>query len=644
MAEVTAFDVKTAFSRNVALSKMSEELLERCASLCNTYRCSPKEMSNEYEALAMADTDNTGNVFTIASFGKLEHMMEQKRKVAMAAKQKSTPTASGKRASFTTPGGGLDSSGKKRKGDSSISPAVSSTNASPDGRMSQGDRITSYSMRTNNGQLVASLNSGLGARGMFQRSTQEPLGMRCRINTEPDGFHNVQSRYRYMYTELEERAAALDRHLNTIEADISKKIAVEEVAPIGIPSQDTVWVCGRVCNETSEGKMNKTSVVLEGSRRSSAGRTVHLDLSDAPSYALFPGQIVMAEGVSANGRRLNVKQLIEGVPRPMPSTTPEQLLEFNYSSSHQNGKAVNVVCATGPFTTSDSLDFQPLQDLLVAMLGTNPDVVVLMGPFVDIAHPLVKDGDIEIADDEGTVECYSFERLFVEKVCGNLQAFFAEDQETPTNFVLIPALGDAYHENVYPQPPFGDRDLVHSDLFDEKLGKLQLPHCKKGSMRQRVHLLPNPCTFSINEVMFGCTSHDALFALSSEEISANVPGDRLARLASHFIRQQSFFPMFPVPANSSVQLDLRHSKNWTMEKTPDVLLLPSRLTPMAKNVNGALVVNPGTLTKGAAGGTYATLDIHPLDQDKLRDAVLKAPTEALPHCVEQRTAVKIVRI
>lgn len=47
---------------------------------------------------------------------------------------------------------------------------------------------------------------------------------------------------------------------------------------------------GRICCD-SLGKMNAKSVILEGSRDTSAGRSVPLDLSDLKQYSLFPGQV-----------------------------------------------------------------------------------------------------------------------------------------------------------------------------------------------------------------------------------------------------------------------------------------------------------------------------------------------------------------
>ena len=52
---------------------------------------------------------------------------------------------------------------------------------------------------------------------------------------------------------------------------------------------------------------------------------------------------------------------------------------------------------------------------------------------------------------------------------------------------------------------------------------------------------PNPVTFSINEVTIGISTNDILFHLASEEVSrqsADVPSDRLGRLAEHVVQQQ----------------------------------------------------------------------------------------------------------
>lgn len=59
----------------------------------------------------------------------------------------------------------------------------------------------------------------------------------------------------------------------------------------------------------------------------------------------------------------------------------------------------------------------------------------------------------------------------------------------------------------------------------------------------------------VNEVLFGVCSNDVLFSLTSDEVSQNIEGNRLARLAGHLLQQQSFSPQFPVPQNLLAQVN-----------------------------------------------------------------------------------------
>jgi DNA polymerase alpha subunit B len=161
------------------------------------------------------------------------------------------------------------------------------------------------------------------------------------------------------------------------------------------------------------------------------------------------------------------------------------------------------------------------------------------------------------------------------------------------------------------------------------------------SHRRRVHCLPNPCTFQINELVFGVTATDILFHLSMEETNANLPpGSRLRHIAQHLIQQQSYYPLFP--PNKSVNLDLKQNKGWKMPCRPDLLIVPSRLSPFCSPVlESTLVLNPGQLTKGTTGGTYATMEIQPIARDAWDDAV---DDVELPHNIHDRVLVEIKRI
>lgn len=77
---------------------------------------------------------------------------------------------------------------------------------------------------------------------------------------------NLPSRYRFMYTTLEERARAQEKMLLRLQDDlVARGLEAEaEVTPVGVPKQETVTVIGRVCCEAPEGRINKASVLLEG--------------------------------------------------------------------------------------------------------------------------------------------------------------------------------------------------------------------------------------------------------------------------------------------------------------------------------------------------------------------------------------------
>jgi len=81
-----------------------------------------------------------------------------------------------------------------------------------------------------------------------------------------------------------------------------------------------------------------------------------------------------------------------------------------------------------------------------------------------------------------------------------------------------------------------------------------------------------------------------------------------------------------------------------MQRSPDVLILPSRLAHMARDVLGTVIVNPGSLAKGPNGGTFAEISIHPLKEEELRAQHLENTREEVPHAVSARTAVNIMKI
>ena len=60
-------------------------------------------------------------------------------------------------------------------------------------------------------------------------------------------------------------------------------------------------MAGRIVAEwETSGALNEQSVLLEGSREASSGARVRLDLSQLPSFRIFPGQVRRGGGMEAS--------------------------------------------------------------------------------------------------------------------------------------------------------------------------------------------------------------------------------------------------------------------------------------------------------------------------------------------------------
>jgi DNA polymerase alpha subunit B len=266
---------------------------------------------------------------------------------------------------------------------------------------------------------------------------------------------NVDKKYRYMFTTLPERARALDQRLTKMAGEMEERYGMENVSAVGVPCTEEVQVVGRICNEAHEGRINKTSVVLEGDRGNAGGARIELGLEALKTYSVFPGQIVGVQGLNPSGRKMVAKKICEGVPKPMAKSKAGELMKLQYDD--RNGQPLSVFAASGPFTTSGDLDYAPLVDLLAIASRLQPDAVILTGPFVDVNHPLCKDGEVNFEDVDGNKVPVTYETVFQDRVARTIEEFFDDGQACPTQFILVPSLEDAFHDNVYPQPPFADR-------------------------------------------------------------------------------------------------------------------------------------------------------------------------------------------
>ncbi|XP_069866006.1 DNA polymerase alpha subunit B [Dipodomys merriami] len=433
-----------------------------------------------------------------------------------------------------------------------------------------------YNSRNNRGEVVNTFGWSQGVcwsgRGGAGNPSLKVIGY-----PEP-----LTGSYKFMFQKLPDIREVLTCKIEELGGELKEHYKIESFTPLLVPVQEPVTLLGQICCD-SNGKLNSKSVILEGDREHSSGAQIPVDLSELREYSLFPGQVVIMEGINTTGRRLVATKLYEGVPLPFYQPTEEE----------RDFEQTVVFLACGPYTTSDSITYDPLLDLITIINQDRPDVCVLFGPFLDAKHEQV----------EKCLLTSPFEDVF--KQC--LRTIIESTRSSGSHLIFVPSLRDVHHEPVYPQPPFSYSDLSRED-------------------KKRVQFVSEPCTLSINGVIFGLTSTDLLFHMGAEEISCSAgASDRFSRILKHILTQRSYYPLYPPPED--MPIDYEHLYAYAqLPVTPDVLVVPSELRYFVKDILGCVCVNPGRLTKGQVGGTFGRLYLRrkPMDWEKRRGLSIAA--------------------
>ncbi|GFR52569.1 hypothetical protein Agub_g15161 [Astrephomene gubernaculifera] len=393
-------------------------------------------------------------------------------------------------------------------------------------------------------------------------------------------------------------------------------------------AQQPVWVAGRILPEAEGAPLNPESLLLEGCREASGGARVRLDVSCLPGFRVFPGQSVCVYGLNPTGSKFIAQRLVTHVPPPAPGASVLAAGESSSGNAAEVAAAVrssgmSMVVAAGPYCLTEDLSYSPLEELLSYCSAHPPDVLLLLGPFVDSEHPSLAAGSA----------CRTAEELMREEVLRRLAAWRQQQQQqgdagaagNTTTIALMPAVRDMTALPVMPQPPLSSAAAAVGPP-------------------DTVVALQNPCTALLGPLVVSGGSSDLLKALSAAELSRVRPGaqvERLPALASHVLGQRSLYPLYPAPPGTC--LDTSHYTQLQLPVAPDLLLLPSDLAPFAKvlappaweagappglnNNNPAagagagagssssaapvVVLNPGRLSRGGAGGTFAHVVVVP---------------------------------
>lgn len=316
---------------------------------------------------------------------------------------------------------------------------------------------------------------------------------------------------------------------------------------------------------------------------------MQLNCAACPSVAAFPGQLVAVLGRSGMaGTTFHARDFIAGLPTPSPSAqvptlSPEQL---------------HMLVLSGPFSLKSNLDYSPLQQAIDYATKVGPQVLILKGPFVDANNKLVQDGDTEIPGED---EPCTFEELYNRHVLPILyKSLQTLRRARTTEIFVVPSLEETLCFHPMPQPPL-DQSLAAA------VGSAGFEQLK----RVGVKFLPNPAHLDINGLKVSITSADALSPVLRSGLVLRPEEKKIEQALRLLQQQRTFFPVLPrEPAQVS---EARAAALDFPEKgVPDICIFPSVSgTPSGTFVDEKLFVNPGSVCRPVAKGTFAEIWVAP---------------------------------
>lgn len=385
-----------------------------------------------------------------------------------------------------------------------------------------------------------------------------------------------------------EASGILDDRIDDFMALVRDYHRIDESEFGSAASQGTaeIYAVGRIACDSAEGKLNAASLVLETSRKTGAGRRIPLNVTKLSGYQFFPGQIVALKGINSSGSEFIVQEILEIPLLPNAASAPAVIEAHrerlrggpDAMDSDDEPAPLNVLFGSGPYTTDDNLDFEPLHALCSQAADTYVDALVLCGPFIDIDHPLIATGDFDLPDDVPVdPDTSTMSTVFKYMISPALNRLATANPAI--TILLVPSVRDVIDKHVsWPQDPFPRKEL---------------------GLPKSVKIIGNPMTLSLNETVLGISSQDALYELRHEELfskGAKSTGDLLSRLPRHMIEQRHYYPVFPPTDRSKLPktgtsdgrpvgaaLDTSYLMLGDMVNVrPDVLVAPSSLPPFAR--------------------------------------------------------------
>ncbi|PIN00093.1 DNA polymerase alpha-primase complex, polymerase-associated subunit B [Handroanthus impetiginosus] len=477
-------EIKAEFTKCGYNFDDEEEILQKCLTFCIQYKLSAADIVSSWEVYSL----NRGLESTVQSshMGAFLEQLQNEQRDKVREKESglhlySNDVAMILNGNYEDIEGLLDTpTNRHTSSREKSSDSAQKTNGSKFTFEKTIESVTPFGSRKNKFVVQTMLNEHLGMQTLKVEEDH--------ANSEDDIIKRVQPSQkcsllinrsqlepgcRFMYDRIEDKFNFLENLINNrASAYVSTGLYDKPVDP-SIASQKSIFAVGMICCE-EEGRLKEKPVLLQSSVEHSGGQRVRLDLQKLNQFSIFPGQVVGIEGHNPSGHCLIASKIIDHVPLSVTSSEEHppkrQAMDHNLQLTNPSldTSELSMIVAAGPFTTSDNLLFEPLTELLSYARRNQPQLLVLLGPFIDSDHPEVRKGTVN----------QTFDEMFHLEILEKLQDY-VEYMGSTVRVIFMPSLRDANHDFVFPQPAFE----VHPTDFNNQ-----------------IYSISNPGTFCANEV------------------------------------------------------------------------------------------------------------------------------------------------
>jgi DNA polymerase alpha subunit B len=116
--------------------------------------------------------------------------------------------------------------------------------------------------------------------------------------------------------------------------------------------------------------------------------------------------------------------------------------------------SLSVYLFSGPYTFSDSLDFKPLKHIVDLISEKQPNLVILSGPFLDVTHNLIGEGELFYKDEDDSVNCFEDQEVYA----AIKEYLLKRIDASATKIAMLPSTNDMLSLFPFPQPPLSKKD------------------------------------------------------------------------------------------------------------------------------------------------------------------------------------------